>query len=459
MSKRIAIIGAAIGGLTLGIELQHRGLDVQLYEQTSVLREVGAAVSLSANATRFYDQRFGLAEPLGAVSAEVDGLIFRGGRIGERIARLSSHDEYRSRFGASFLGIHRADLQSILFSALDPDSLHLAKRVVEIDDSGSAAVLRFADGDAAEADLVIGADGARSLTRRTLLGYDDARWSGCSASRGIVAPELMPSLPDPEAIQFWMGPGGHLLHYPIGSGDQNFFLVRRERLPWSEKGWVVPVEEGHQFEGFEDWAAPVVEMVTAVPVTERWALFFRPPLTHWSDGRITLLGDAAHATVPHHGQGANQSIEDAIVLSDLLAGSDDWDAARLEYERRRRFRTRRVVDASVAVGEMLHLPDGPPCRPSPPLAPCTPTACAPATICASPDWCPSPRTAPSWARETSTSRWSRSSRTCARCWRRPAGPWTTSSPRPPTSPMSPRRRRSARPALGTSPATSCPRTR
>ena len=457
MSKRIAIIGAGIGGLTLGIELQRRGLDVQLYEQTPVLREVGAAVSLSANATRFYDQRFGLAEPLGAVSAEVDGLIFREGRTGERIARLSSHDEYRRRFGASFLGIHRADLQSILFSALDPDSLHLAKRVVDIDDSGSAAVLRFADGDAAEADLAIGADGASSLTRRMLLGYDDARWSGCSASRGIVAPELMPSLPDPEAIQFWMGPGGHLLHYPIGSGDQNFFLVRRERLPWSEKGWVVPVEEGHQLEGFEDWAAPVVEMVTAVPVTERWALFFRPPLTHWSDGRITLLGDAAHATVPHHGQGANQSIEDAIVLSDLLAGSDDWDAARLEYERRRRFRTRRVVDASVAVGEMLHLPDGPPCRPSPPLAPCTPTACAPATICTSPDWCPSPRTARLWARATSTSRWSRSSRTCARWWRRPAGPWTTSSPRPPTSRTSPRPRRSAPPAPGTSPATSCPR--
>ena len=109
----------------------------KLYEQTSVLREVGAAVSLSANATRFYDQRFGLAEPLGAVSAEVDGLIFRDGRTGERIARLSSHDEYRRRFGASFLGIHRADLQSILFSALDPDSLHLAKRVVQIDGSAT----------------------------------------------------------------------------------------------------------------------------------------------------------------------------------------------------------------------------------------------------------------------------------------------------------------------------------
>lgn len=358
MSQRIAIIGAGIGGLTLAIDLQRKGIDAQLYEQTSVLREVGAAVSLSANASRFYEERFGLAEPLLSHGAEIDGLIYRDARTGEQIARLCSHEEYRRRFGASFIGIHRADLQAMLFSALDPESLHLSRRVESIDDSGSAAVLRFADGDAVEADLVIGADGARSMTRRQLLGYDDARYSGCSAYRGIVAPELLPSLPDPEAIQFWMAPGGHLLHYPIGSGDQNFFLVKREELPWAERSWVVPVEEGSHLARFDGWAEPVQEMIGAVPVTERWALFYRPPLTHWSRGRITLLGDAAHATVPHHGQGANQSIEDAIVLSDLLSASEDWDAARVEYERRRRSRTRRVVDASLAVGEMLHLPDG-----------------------------------------------------------------------------------------------------
>lgn len=358
MSQRIAIIGAGIGGLTLAIDLQRKGMDVRIYEQTAVLKEVGAAVALSANATRFYEGRLGLAGELGEKWAEVDGLVFRDGRTGGEIARLSSREDYRRRHGAPYAGIHRADLQAILFGALDPDSLHLSKRVVDIDDSGSATRLSFADGDVAEADLVIGADGARSLTRRLLLGYDDARYSGCTAARGIVAPELLPSLPDPEAIQFWMGPGGHLLHYPIGNGDQNFFLVKREAMPWAEKGWVVPVEDGSHIEPFARWAPAVVEMISAVPVSERWALFYRPPLTHWSKGRVTLLGDAAHATVPHHGQGANQSIEDAIVLSDLLSGATGWDAARSEYERRRRFRTRKVVDASVAVGEMLHLPDG-----------------------------------------------------------------------------------------------------
>ncbi|GAA4760371.1 FAD-dependent monooxygenase [Citricoccus nitrophenolicus] len=359
MSKRIAIIGAGIGGLTLAIDLQRKGLDVQIYEQTPVLKEVGAAVALSANATRFYQDRFGMAGELGRKWAEVDGLVFRDGRTGEQIARLSSREEYRSRYGAPYVGIHRADLQAVLFAALETESLHLSKRLTGIDDAGPAARLTFEDGDEAEADLVIGADGAKSLTRRLLLGYDDARYSGCTAARGIVAPELMPSLPDPGAIQFWMGPGGHLLHYPIGNGDQNFFLVKRESMPWAEKGWVVPAEDKTHIEPFAHWAPAVVEMISAVPVHEQWALFYRPPLTHWSQDRVTLLGDAAHATVPHHGQGANQSIEDAIVLSDLLSGSTDWDWARTEYEQRRRFRTRKVVDASVTVGEMLHLPDGP----------------------------------------------------------------------------------------------------
>ena len=154
------------------------------------------------------------------------------------------------------------------------------------------------------------------------------------------------------------GPGAHLLHYPIGSGDQNFFLVERAPSPWPDRRWVVPVEDGSHLERFRDWHPAVVQMVSAVPVTERWALFHRPPLSRWSRGRVTLLGDAAHALVPHHGQGANQSVEDAVVLADRLAANPDWDAAREEYERLRRGRTRRVQHASITPADVLHLPDG-----------------------------------------------------------------------------------------------------
>ncbi|AGF72550.1 salicylate hydroxylase [Corynebacterium halotolerans YIM 70093 = DSM 44683] len=356
-------MGAGIGGLTLATELRRRGLDPQVYEQAAELREVGAAVALSANATRFLRDRLGIGEQLAEKAADIDGLIFRDGRDGHVIGRVSSRQEYHDRTGAPYYGVHRADLQLMLKEALGEDALHLNKKCVRVDDREQAAVLHFADGDTVEADLVIGADGVRSRLRRELLGYDDAQFSGCHGWRGVVPPEQIPSLPDPESIQFWMGPDGHLLHYPIGNGDQNFLLVRRHDGPWAEKSWVVPAEEDEHLTAFEGWDPAVTEMIGSAPATQRWALFHRPPLQQWSRGRITLIGDAAHAMVPHHGQGANQSIEDAIVLADcLLEGlgqGTGWDTARQRYEDLRAARVRRVQITSLATADVLHLPDGP----------------------------------------------------------------------------------------------------
>lgn len=356
-TKRIAIVGGGVGGLTLALALAEQDVQVDIYEQADELREVGAAVALSANSTRYYEGRLGLAAPFAQKWFEVQALLYRDGRDGRTISEIRGG--YRARYGHPYAGIHRADLQQILSGAVGMDRIHLSRRLVDIDDSGPEAVLRFADGDTAAADLVIGADGARSTVRRLMLGYDDALYSGCSAFRGIVEPDLMPSMPDMDAIQFWMGPGGHCLHYPIGSGAHNFFLVERHPSPWPHRGWVVPAEDGEKLRLFHDWASPIVEMVSAVRCIERWALFHRPALGRWSKGRLTLIGDAAHALVPHHGQGANQSIEDVIVLADQLeAHPDDWEAARAEFERLRRGRTRKVQYASITVADVLHLPDG-----------------------------------------------------------------------------------------------------
>ena len=206
----------------------------------------------------------------------------------------------------------------------------------------------FKDGSSAKANFVVGGDGARSTVRQWMLGYDDALYSGCSAFRGIVAPELLDKLPDPAAIQFWIGPGGHLLHYPIGNGDQNFFLVERHPSPWPAREWTIPANEGDQLTRFKDWHPAITQMVKALPISPRWGLFHRPPLSRWSKGRVTLIGDAAHALVPHHGQGANQSIEDVVVLARCLAETNAADFARAQdrYERcvvaaRARFSTRR----------------------------------------------------------------------------------------------------------------------
>lgn len=356
--KRIAIIGGGIGGLTLALALRGQDVQVDIYEQADELREVGAAVALSANATRFYEGQLGLGAAGRAKWFEIQALIYRDGRDGRTIAEFRA--DYRATYGHPYVGIHRADLQVILSGAVGLEHIHLSKRMESIDDTGREAVIHFADGSSAAADLVIGADGARSVTRKLLLGYDDAIYSGASAFRGIVAPDDMPSMPDKDAIQFWMGPGQHCLHYPIGSGAHNFFLVERNPSPWPYKTWIAPSNDEEKLARWADWHPAIVEMVSAVSCSERWALFHRPPLGRWSKGRITLIGDAAHALVPHHGQGANQSIEDAMVLAEQLARHpDDWGAGRAEYERLRRGRTRKVQYASITTADVLHLPDGP----------------------------------------------------------------------------------------------------
>ena len=354
---RIAVVGAGIGGLTLAIALRSYGITVDIYEQTEELREVGAAVALSANGTRFLE-RFGLTTQLAEHWFLVSDLIYRDGRTGRLIGKHPVGSDYRQRFGAPYVGIHRPDLQAVLATAAGMDRIHLKKRLVDIDDRGASAVLHFDDGATAEADLVIGADGARSLVRRWMLGYDDALYTGCSGFRGMVPMDQLPSLPDPTALQFWMGPAGHLLHYPMGKDHVNFLLVERHPTPWPVREWTMPATEGEQLRHFAKWHPAVVEMITAKPVSNRWGLFHRPPLGRWTKGRVTLLGDAAHAMAPHHGPGANQSIEDAVVLAACLGTAGSSPAALERYERLRRGRTRKVQYASISNAEVLHLPDG-----------------------------------------------------------------------------------------------------
>jgi salicylate hydroxylase len=359
VAPRIAVIGAGIGGLTFAIAMRRHGIHVAIYEQTAELREVGAAVALSANGTRFFEQ-FGLTPQLASRWFAVSGLAYRDGRDGRLIGRHDVGPAYRARFGAPYVGIHRADLQAVLSAAVGLDRIHLNKRLVAIDDGDAHATLRFDDGTTADADLVIGADGARSLVRRLMLGYDDALYTGCSGFRGIVPMDSVPQLPEPTALQFWMGPGGHLLHYPMGNGHINFLLVERHPTPWPSRDWVAPAREGDQLRHFAGWHPAVVEMITAVPISQRWGLFHRPPLGRWTRGRVTLIGDAAHAMAPHHGQGANQSIEDAVVLATCLAhaGNGPFDGAIERYETLRRGRTRKVQYASISTADVLHLPDG-----------------------------------------------------------------------------------------------------
>ena len=180
--------------------------------------------------------------------------------------------------------------------------------------------MTFADGKSVEADAVIGADGVRSTARRFVAGDDGLLYSRTSGFRGIVPVAKLPALPDPQAIQFWMGPSAHLLHYAIGAAGThvNFLAVVEGPPDWphAEKG-LLPSTDAEALALFQGWHPAVVEMIAAVRHEARWGLFLARPLKSWRRGRVMLIGDAAHAMLPHHGQGANTTIEDAVALAEL----------------------------------------------------------------------------------------------------------------------------------------------
>lgn len=372
-APKVAIAGAGIGGLTLALALREHGIAAELYEQASELKEVGAAVALSANATRLLG-RLGLGDRLLAGSAEPTELVYRHWRDARRIAGhpVAFEGWYRERYGAPYLGIHRAVFQQVLGGAWGGRGLHLGATVTGADGgTGHSARLHLADGRTVEADLVVGADGVRSTVRRQVVGdggdgdgNDGERgavYSGTSGFRGVVPAERLPSLPDPMGIQFWMGPGAHLLHYPIDDrGTVNFLAVLEGPDAWNGDAWRTPAAPGALIDAFAGWHPAVLEMLSGVEQSDRWALFGQAPLRSWHRGRAVLVGDAAHAMLPHQGQGANQTIEDAFVLAELLADtpSAHWPDALRWYERRRRARTRQVQRSSWVTSALLHLPDG-----------------------------------------------------------------------------------------------------
>lgn len=353
----IAVIGGGIGGLTLALALRQRGLEAEVFEQADALREVGAAVAIAANGSRIL-QRLGLGDELAAASVVPTSLQYRHWRSGVVLADHPVGEAYARRFGAPFWGIHRASLQRTLSETLGVERLHLGRCLTGVSDRADGVVLTFRDGRTVRARTVVGADGVHSQVRRHI---DDSVpvYSGTSGFRGMVPIEALPSLPSPSAVQFWMGPGGHVLHYQVGE-SVNYLAVLDGPERWPHPAGLTDAGPGELIGAFAGWHGAVREMLDAVPQSPRWGLFTLPSPLRWSRGRSVLLGDAAHAMLPHHGQGANQTIEDAAVLAHCIAdaGPEGYESAFGRYERLRRSRTRAVQRASWDTSPVLHLPDG-----------------------------------------------------------------------------------------------------
>jgi salicylate hydroxylase len=360
---KVAVVGGGIGGLVLALALRERGISFEVYEQADELREVGAAVALSANATREL-RRLGLSEDVEAVSVIPSALVIRRWDTGEILAQhpIGRDGAYEATFGAPYYGVHRVAFLQTLADRLAGEGLTLGRRCVAVEERPGKADVHFADGSSASADVVVGADGVHSVIRPYVAGEVRGRFSGTVGYRGLVAVDDMPSLPDPTPLQFWAGPGRHLLHYAIDSGRTVNFLAVVRVPEWTKVAWMEECAVSDAVDAFAGWHPAVTEMVGSTNVGARWALHDLRPLRRWHTERVVLIGDAAHTMVPHQGQGANQTIEDAIVLADELAevqGADDLASALRHYTERRRRRTVAVQWLSRRTADLMHLPDGP----------------------------------------------------------------------------------------------------
>jgi len=339
---RVAIVGGGIGGLSAAIALRQAGLDVTVYEQASALGEVGAGVGIAPNGMRMFD-RLGLREAVEAVGARYAAGSHYLRADGASIGDMTNSDSTGTYFT---LGLHRADLIGVLAEALGADRIRTGSRLVEVHDLGSEVVLRFADAPEARADVVVGADGIHSAVRDAIVPDIPAPVpSGSIAYRGVVAADRIPEWPQGVGL-LWMGEGKHFLTYPVRRGELiNYvgFVPSDERLKesWSAAGDIESLRAD-----FAGWDPRVQYLLDAVETTFWWGLYDREPLPTWSRGRITLLGDAAHAMLPHLGQGANQAVEDGIALAaflrDVDADGDGVEPALQAYERLRRERTSAV---------------------------------------------------------------------------------------------------------------------
>jgi salicylate hydroxylase len=356
---KIAIIGGGIGGLSAALHLLRVGFDVQVYEQGPRITEIGAGIQISPNASRLLI-RLGLKPALDAAGVFPQAVHQRRWDDGSTLQRAPLGKLVEETFGAPYYHFHRADLANLLAAALPAERVHVGHKLIDLEQKGERVVARFENGATVEADMLVGADGIHSKVRHIVFGPEKARFTGCVAWRGLVPAETVAHLGIEVASNNWMGPDGHVVHYWVGAGRFMNVVCVTEHGDWESESWTEKGNVADAAARYADWHPMVRGLIASFPETYIWALHDRLPLPHWSEGRITLLGDACHPMLPFMAQGAAQSIEDGAALASLLkATPDDVPGALQRYEEIRKPRATRLQQASANNRTRFHLPDGP----------------------------------------------------------------------------------------------------
>ena len=352
----VVVAGGGIGGLAAALGLANKGCHVTVLEQADAFGEIGAGIQIGPNAFHAMDY-LGVGEAARAKAVYIDRLIMMDGLTGDEVAHIPVDAPFRAHFGNPYAVIHRADLHGVLLDACrahDKVTLVNRQRAVGYDNVVGGARVRTEAGDAFAADAVIGCDGVRSKIREQLTGGDPLRLSGHVAYRAVLPLDDMPEDLRWNAATLWAGPKCHMVHYPL-QGWKTFNLVATFATDIADVGVNEPGSREEVLSRFGDIVPRARKLLEVPSEWRRWVLGDREPIENWTDGRVTLLGDAAHPTHQYFAQGACMAMEDAVCLADRVAQTDgDFAAAFQAYQETRIVRAYRVVLSSRMLGKLYH---------------------------------------------------------------------------------------------------------
>ena len=352
----VLVIGGGIGGLAAARALALKGRAVHVIERAPEFTELGAGLQLAPNAMRSLD-RLGLLDQVSRDAVFPRQLLMLDAISGERITAVPVGEAFRERYGYPYAVMHRSDLHAhLLQSCRDHPSISLEnnRSVVEITDRGDIARAVCADGSAYDAELLVGADGLHSKVR-ALLGDDTA--PVCQeyvAFRGTVSTDRMPEAAGPDSMVGWAGPEMHLIQYPVRRGNlfNQVAVFRSPSYRPDSDDWGTAAELEAKFSTMHKLVRASLETIGK---DRRWTMYDRPPLENWVNGRIVLIGDAAHPMLQYLAQGACQALEDVVCLAEMLDRSSSMEGGLDGYQMARRAHTARVQLSARFFGEIAHV--------------------------------------------------------------------------------------------------------
>jgi salicylate hydroxylase len=355
-NAKVIVAGGGIGGLSCALGLSNKGCSVTVLEQADQFGEIGAGIQIGPNAFHALDY-LGVGDAGRSKAVYIDRLIMMDGATGDEVAHIPVDEPFRKRFGNPYAVIHRADLHGVLLDecrARKNITLVTKERVVGYENTSSGAKVHTQAGTRYEGDAVIGCDGIRSQIREQLTGGDVIRLSGHVAYRAVLPIEQMPEDLRWNAATLWAGPKCHMVHYPL-QGWKTFNLVATFQTEVDNVGVNEPGNREEILSRFGNVVQKARKLLEIPNEWRRWVLGDREPIENWTDGRVTLLGDAAHPTLQYFAQGACMAMEDAVCLADKFERlQGDFPKVFEAYQTDRIVRAYRVVLSSRMLGRIYH---------------------------------------------------------------------------------------------------------